>query len=103
MSKASRVPIEISQPEASIVAQIIRDVGPSVLGHFDGCICSRFSIRNVDFVVSCGSSSARGAVISTKSGDYEKVSDLSPIVDAFQEEMSEICGGELPVTARVNE
>jgi hypothetical protein len=38
---------------ADMVVSIIREVGIERLCEFDGCLCSHFSLRNVDVHISC--------------------------------------------------
>lgn len=74
---------DLSEPQR--VAHLIREIGPSRLANFDGCICSRFSIRNVDFTLSCGSGSPRGIIVGSGSMDYMEASDYREIVDALSQ------------------
>lgn len=72
--------------ESERVSYLIREVGPSRLGNFNGCICSSFSIRNVDFDLSCGKGGGpRGIVITSCSMDYREEADYHPIIEALQE------------------
>lgn len=73
----------LSEPER--VAYLIREIGPGYLGHFDGCICSRFSIRYVDVEISCGSNGERGVWVGS---DYQSPEDFAPIMEALREAMT---------------
>lgn len=59
---------KMDEPEK--VVAIIKEVGVWRLANWDGCICSRFSIRNVDVDISCGKGSDRGIRIDSPSMDY---------------------------------
>jgi len=60
----------MSEPQK--VAALIREVGLWRLGNWDGCCCSRFSIRNVDVDISCGKGRDQGVWLSSNSLDYWK-------------------------------
>ncbi len=68
----------LTEPE--IVAAIIRHLGCSILGNWDGCCCSRFSIRNVDVDISCGKGGEQAIWVSSHSLDYENRELLRPIM-----------------------
>lgn len=59
---------KMSEPEK--VVAIIKEVGAWRLGNWDGCTCSRFSIRNVDIDISCGKGGPRRVRVSSPSCDY---------------------------------
>ncbi len=65
---------KMREPE-KIVA-IIKAVEIWRLANFDGCICSRFSVRNVDVEISCGKGGERGVFVSSRSLDYWKEGTL---------------------------
>lgn len=56
--------------EPQKVLALIKVVKVWRLANWDGCVCSRFSIRNVDVDISCGKGRARGVWVSSPSCDY---------------------------------
>jgi hypothetical protein len=58
------------KPEHEIVVDLIREVGVARLGHFDGCVCCHFNVRNIEIAISCGKGDERGLWISSPSLDY---------------------------------
>ena len=76
--------------ETEKVVTIIKEVQCWRLGNWDGCVCSNFSIRNVDIEISCGKSAAEQAVkISSRSMDYLEESALRPIADEVFAQVTE--------------
>lgn len=59
---------KMSEPEK--VLAIIKELGVWVLGNWDGCCCSKFSIRNVDVDIACGKGRNQGVYVSSDSMDY---------------------------------
>jgi len=59
---------KMNEPEKVLV--LIKNIGVWRLGNCDGCMCCRFSLRNVDINVCCGKGGDRGVTISSRSLDY---------------------------------
>ena len=57
-----------SEPE--LVLDLVKEVGAARLGNFDGCVCSRFEVRNVHVDICCGKGRDRGIYIWSHSMDY---------------------------------
>lgn len=92
--------------EPNKVIALIRELEVWRLGNCDGCMCCRFSLRNVDIDVDCGKGSERGVTISSPSLDYydgvsENGSDtrmLRPIAEEVARQVEESDGrGPCPV------
>ncbi len=80
--------------EQEQVVALIREVGINRLGNWDGCCCSRFSIRNVDVDIACGKGRHQGLWISSGSLDYgdtdaEQERSLRPIADEVVSQLRE--------------
>lgn len=97
---------KMSEPEK--VVAILKEVGVWRLANWDGCICSRFSIRNVDVKISCGKGQKRGVWVSSPSMTYcshENWGDglsLEPIAEEMQRQMQE-CDLRGPITVHIGE
>jgi hypothetical protein len=76
---------KMSEPEK--VLTIIKEIECWRLGNWDGCLCSRFSIRNVDVEISCGKGRDRGIWVSSASLDYMDVKLLHPIAEEVQRQV----------------
>jgi hypothetical protein len=81
---------KMSEPER--IVWIIREVGCSTLGNWDGCCCSRFSVRNVDVDVSCGKGREQAVWVSGRSMDYATEESLRPIMTEVVRQVSEQSG-----------
>jgi hypothetical protein len=80
----------MTEPEK--VVALIREIGCERLGHWDGCCCSRFSVRNVDVEVSCGKGRRQAIWISSQSLDYADESMLEPIMAEVARQVIEQSG-----------
>lgn len=86
---------KMSEPEK--VAALIKEVGCWRLGNWDGCCCSRFSVRNVDVDISCGKGRDQGVWISSASMDYGEIEHgdpelLRPIMSEVVRQLAEQSG-----------
>lgn len=59
---------KMDEPEK--ILAIIKEVEVWRLANFDGCICSHFSVRNVNVEISCGKGGERGVFVSGHALDY---------------------------------
>lgn len=87
-----------SEPE--LVLELIREVGVHRLANWDGCICSHFSIRNVNVDMSCGKGRDRGLWIESRSGDYENGDHdalLRPIAEEVVRQAATDGRGPMPI------
>ncbi len=73
--------------EPELVLELIKEIGVSRLGNWDGCECSSFSIRNVTVDISCGKGQKRGILISSNSMDYEDEGLLYPIGEDVKQQV----------------
>lgn len=80
----------VSEPER--VAALIREIQCWRLGNWDGCCCSRFSLRNVDVDISCGKGREQAVWVSSPSMDYDGEKDLRPIMDEVVRQLNEQSG-----------
>lgn len=78
--------------ETEKVVAIIKEVGCSRLGNWDGCCCSHFSIRNVDVEISCGKGREQAVWISSRSQDYDDKELLKPIMAEVIRQVTEQSG-----------
>ena len=93
----------MSEPEK--VVALIKEAEVWRLGNFDGCICSSFSVRNVDVQISCGKGQGRAIKVSSVSGDYysERSGEygdpemLRPIAEEVQRQILEKSDGRGPI------
>ena len=69
----------MSEPEK--VVALIRSVQCWRLGDWDGCVCSGFSVRNVDVDISFGKGREQAVWVSSTSMNYENAELLRPIMD----------------------
>jgi hypothetical protein len=79
---------EMSEP--SKVIAIIRDVGCWRLGHWDGCCCSHFSVRDVTIEISCGKGREQGVWVYSAHSFYAGRTDdfdLQGIADVVLDEL----------------
>ena len=91
--------------ENQYVVALIKEVGIERLGNWDGCCCSRFSVRNVDVDISCGKGRDQGVWISSPSLDYYdgiRGNDrdlLRPIAEEIVRQLNKKSnrGGEFPI------
>jgi hypothetical protein len=86
-------------PEHQRVVEVISDAEVARLANFDGCICSRFSVRNVDIEIGCGKGGKRGVFISSPSLDYwdgESADDCDPelLRPIAEEIVRQLAGGD---------
>lgn len=77
--------------ETQKVVAIIRAIECWRLGNWDGCCCSRFSIRGVDVEISCGKAD-EAIRVSSRSYNYDKLDDLKPIMAEIVRQVSEQSG-----------
>lgn len=95
---------KMSEPEK--VVAILKEAGVWRLANWDGCICSRFSVRNVDVDISCGKGGDRGVWVSSPSLDYMPHDNwgdgnsLEPIADEIRKQMTG-CDHRGPITINV--
>ena len=88
--------------EAEKVVAIVREVECWRLGNWDGCCCSRFSVRDVDIDISCGKDGEqRGVRVSSRSGDYTDVEQLRPIAEEIVRQLAEQSGRAGPFAQRL--
>lgn len=80
----------LTEPER--VVAILREVGIEVLGNWDGCCCSNFSIRNVNVDISCGKGRKQGVWVWSRSSDYDDKVLLIPIMDEVLTQANEKSG-----------
>jgi hypothetical protein len=78
---------KMTEPEK--VLAIVREVGVWRLGNWDGCVCSSFSIRNVDVDISCGKGRDQGVWISSPSYEYNDREQLRPIAVEIVRQLDE--------------
>lgn len=78
--------------ETEKVVAIVRKVGCWRLGNWDGCCCSRFSVRNVDVEISCGKGREQAVWVSSKSLDYIDAAFLKPIMAEVIRQVTEQSG-----------
>lgn len=78
--------------ETDRVVEIIKEVGCSVLGNWDGCCCCNFSIRNVEVDISCGKGGEQAVWVSSNSCDYDGEPTLRPIMDEVIRQVTEQSG-----------
>lgn len=78
--------------ETDKVVALIREVELWRLGNWDGCCCSRFSLRNVDVDISCGKGREQAVWVSSASGDYDGQPSLQPIMDEVVRQLNEHSG-----------
>jgi hypothetical protein len=91
----------MTEPEK--VVALIRDIGCERLGHWDGCCCSRFSVRNVDVEIACGKGSREQAVwVSSESLDYVNGRGLEPVMAEVIRQVVEQSGRSGEFTRYVN-
>jgi hypothetical protein len=81
---------KMSEPE-KVVALIV-EVRCWRLGNWDGCCCSRFSVRNVDVDISCGKGREQAVWICSSSMDYDDKSLLKPIMKEVIKQLKESSG-----------
>ena len=80
---------------------LISAIGCSRLGNWDGCVCCKFSIRNVDVEIACGKGAKpQGVRVSTTHMDYTNRAMLEMIAETIvaQLEASSSRSGPWPVT-----
>ncbi len=94
-----------SEPER--VLDLIKDVKVFNLGHWDGCVCCHFSIRNVNVDISCGKGRDQAVRVWSNSMDYmEGYGDgphdkiLKPIAEEVRRQVMEGSsrGGNFPIS-----
>lgn len=66
------------------VVELIRTVGVRELGLLDGCICCRFSVRNVEVDISCGKGADREIIVGSRSLLYEDDAELRPVLEEVE-------------------
>jgi hypothetical protein len=71
------------------VVSLIKEVRCWRLGYWDGCCCSRFSVRNVDVEISCGKERERAIWVSSTSIDYLDDALLHPIMAEIVKQLTE--------------
>jgi hypothetical protein len=78
---------KMSEPE--MVLAIIKEIGIWRLGNCDGCMCSNFSLRNVNVDISCGKGTDRAVRVYSVSGDYYGEHDelLRPIAEEVKRQV----------------
>ena len=86
---------KMREPEK--VLALIKEIGVSRLGYWDGCCCSHFSIRNVNVSISCGKGGEQAVRVSSRSSDYGDVDHgdpelLRPIMDEVVRQLNEQSG-----------
>jgi hypothetical protein len=64
--------------EHEMVLAIVKEVEVWRLGHFDGCCCCWFRVRDVQIDVSCGKGSERAVRVYSQSDDYWNENSKSP-------------------------
>jgi hypothetical protein len=95
MTKPFDYTLDWHKPEPQIVLEIIQAVGIHRLANFDGCLCGRFSLRNVDIDICCGKGRQRALWISSKSGDYDDNAQkkLRPIAEEVVRQVQDLNDG----------
>ena len=78
--------------ETERVVSLIKEIECWRLGNWDGCCCSRFSIRNVDIEIACGKGSEQAVTISSPSLDYRGESDFALIMAEVVRQVTEQSG-----------
>jgi hypothetical protein len=74
--------------EPSKVIAIIRDVGCWRLGHWDGCCCSHFSVRDVTIEISCGKGAEQAVWVYSASSEWSgRSADLRAIASVVLDEL----------------
>lgn len=81
---------KMTEPEK--VVSLIRLLECWRLGNWDGCCCSRFSIRGVDVDISCGKGGQQAVWVSSPSLDYMDKELLRPIMDEVIRQVTEQSG-----------
>jgi hypothetical protein len=74
------------------VVSLIKEVGCWRLGNWDGCCCSRFSVRNVDVDIHCGKGIEQSVWVSSLHLDYDDDTLLHPIMDEVVKQVTEKSG-----------
>lgn len=74
---------KMQEPEK--VLQILREVQCWRLGHWNGCCCSAFSLRNVDISITCATHGEQAVRVS--SAAYADQSLLDPILAEVHRQM----------------
>ncbi len=78
--------------ESEKVVALIKEIECWRLGNWDGCCCSRFSLRNVDVDISCGKGGEQAVWVSCPSLDYGDIELLRPIMDEVIRQVTEQSG-----------
>jgi hypothetical protein len=79
--------------ESEEVVSLIKEVGCWRLGNWDGCCCSRFSVRNVDVEIHCGNGMEQSIWVSSYSMDYDDDEALlRPIMAEIVKQVTELSG-----------
>lgn len=78
--------------EVEKIVAIIKGLGCWNLGHWDGCCCSYFSIRNVDIRISCGKNGDQSVWVTSRSCDYDDVVQLRPVMAEIIKQLKEHSG-----------
>jgi hypothetical protein len=96
---------EWSKSEPQRVMDVIREVGVHRLANLDGCICSDFSIRNVEVEIRCGKSSApRGIRVSSQWREYMSGAvELRVIADEVVRQLIKLYDGRGPLPVIIEE
>lgn len=91
---------EWPKSEVQRVLDVLREVGVHRLGNLDGCLCSHFSIRNVNVSITCGKGGARGIKVGSGSMDYDNEEELRPIAEEVRRQCDHLHDGrgEFPIT-----
>lgn len=84
---------KMSEPDKLLA--IIKHVRIWRLGNHDGCICSSFALRGVNFDISCGKGQPRAVRVYSQSGDYDNNHDalLRPVASEVRRQAQESDGG----------
>lgn len=89
--------------ETQKVVALIKELECWRLGNWDGCCCSRFSIRNVDVDISCGKGREQAVWVSSHSMDYDDKSLLRPIMAEVIRQVTEQSGRARPFAQYIGE
>lgn len=87
--------------EAEKVLAIIIELGCWRLGNWDGCACSRFSLRDVDIEIACGKGGEQGVWVRSASCEYDDVELLRPIMEEVVRQCDEGAGRATPFIGHI--
>lgn len=71
---------DVKMSEVDKVVYLIKEIGCHRLGHWDGCCCSHFSIRNVNVAISCGKAGEQSVKVSSRDMEYRDLDTLKPVM-----------------------